>query len=296
MDRLMRYFSEDAADFVLGESVGMEVETSFVDRMERPIPAKKSQFLLQHFAIQYGWRVWQKKGDLITEIRGKFGDKILYELGRQNIELATAPLSVSKIVWYTKMLLEQLYQVGKKIDIYPYFHPILETDEDLLVIPDERDAVWLTLDGRPALELLARISAVQFTIAIRPREAIAMLNRLGRQIGSFLKDYPQEELWRRYIKESLAGYHPLRYGGPLFFNDLNDYCAKLAEHDVVAGPQLMPHKEAGEFDISLFLRSIWWYFRLKRYGSALCIEVRPLARRTDRMLSQQLALVMDSLA
>ncbi len=297
MERLLRYFTEGVENQEIGASIGTEVETSFVDRMDRPISVERSQKLFKLLIARHRWQIRQRKGELITELH-RDGNKILYELGRQNIELATIPLSAKDgmgIITHAKSMLEGIYDVGEEVGAYPYFQPILPTDEKLLIVPDERDAIWVELDGRPALELLARISAVQFTVAVPPQEAIRCLNRLGKYIGFFLKDYPQELQWRRYVKESRADYHPLRYGGPLFFSDLTDYCRKLLEHDVVTGSRLVPHEEAGDFYIPLFLRSIWWYFRLKRYGNTLCIEIRPLARRNDRYFQAQLDMVRDIL-
>lgn len=31
----------------------------------------------------------------------------------------------------------------------------------------------------------------------------------------------------------------------------------------------------------LFLRSVWWHYRLRRYGNTLAVECRPFARRED---------------
>lgn len=295
MERLFRYFTDGVEDCKFAKSIGMEIETPFVDREGYPITVSQSQQLLRRFSERRGWRIHKQKGELVTEIIDHQGNKILYELGRQNIELATAPYSVSRIVSAARGILEELYQTGEDISTLPFFVPILKTDEDLLVIPDERDAIWLELDGRPALELLARTSAVQFTVAVSPREAIRYLNLLGKYIGFFLKKYPQEALWRQYIKESKASYHSLRYGGPLFFRNLKDYCARLIEHDVVVGPKLVPYGGVAELDIQMFLRSIWWYFRLKRYGSTLCLEVRPLPRTSDEKLQGQLDFVLDIL-
>lgn len=293
VSRLLNYFSGCREVFYIGESVGMEVETHFVDKTEQPVTIQQSQLLLQSFLTQYGWNVWKKKSDLITEIRDGEGNKILYELGRQNIEVVSAANRQKKLIKTTREILEKLYRVGQTLNISPCFYPILDTEEDLLVIPDERDAVWLELDGRPALELLARASAVQFTVAVSPEEVMGHLRKLGRALGVFLEDYPQEVLWRRYIKESRADYHTLRYGGPLFFQDIEDYCERLAEHKVVSGSGLLPHDDSDSMDVSLFLRSVWWYFRLKRYGGTLCIEVRPMARRSDDKLRHQLEMVLD---
>ena len=229
-------------------------------------------------------------------------NRMSYELGRQNIELSTVPdISGFVAVSRAKRLVDDLAFAGsfsgnKSCCMWENQGPIVNTDEDLLIIPDERDAVWLELDGRPALELLARTSAVQFTISVPAKSVIECLNKLGEKIGSFLKDYPQEEYWRRYLKESKANYHPMRYGGPLFFNSIEDYCQKLIMHDAVVGPRLVPYDQVKDLDISLYLRSIWWYFRLRRYGNTLCIEVRPLPRRDSRKFQEQFDFVMSVLS
>ena len=100
-------------------------------------------------------------------------------------------------------------------------------------------------------------------------------------------------MWRAYIAESKANYRSDRYGGPLQFESILDYCMRLSKHDVVQGATLVPFDAVGEIDIPLYLRSIWWYFRLKRYGKALCVEVRPLPRRADELLQSQLEKVFD---
>lgn len=296
--RLFDYFEECLHTDPDEISVGVEIETHFRDGMGHPISVSQSQYMLDSMVHNFDWTVAQwkrspRKGYLTTEIRDKEGNKILYELGRQNIEVAFAPKPVKLAVSTARKVLDTLYFVGERMDAYPYLGPILETADDLLVIPDQRDAIWLELDGRPALELLARSAAVQFTIAVSPKEVMRCLKKLGRSIGIFLEDYPQEVLWRRYIQESEAGYHPWRYGGPLFFDKLKDYCERLIEHDVVSGSKLVPHTKCKEVNIPLFLRSVWWYFRLKRYGGALCIEVRPMARRSDDKLQEQLEMVLD---
>jgi hypothetical protein len=188
--------------------------------------------------------------------------------------------------------LDQLYGAARFCGAEPYFAPVLETEEDLLVIPDERDATWLKLDSREALLPLARISAVHFTISVAPGDVVRVLNGLAARTDSFLADFPQDAIWRSYIAESAAGYRPDRYGGPLFFKSLRDYCWALTRHDVVDGVRLVPFSAAANLSFSLFLRSVWWYFRLKRYGNALCLEVRPIPRRTDAEIKHQLDKVL----
>ena len=271
----------------------MEIETMFVDAGGVPISLAHSQQLFANLS-DVGWEVSQKKGKLTTELK-KDGNKILYELSRANIELAVRPSSVSVIVPAAQDLLGEVYDAGSSVEARPFFGPVLEADNpaELLVIPDARDAVWLELDGRAALGNLAQCSAVQFVFDVDPGEAITVMNRLGLAIDLFLQDYPQELLWRKYIGESKAGYLPSRYGGPLVFGDIEDYCDRLAEHAVVFGGKLVPFKDADNFDIPLFLRSVWWYFRLRRYGSRLCVEVRPLPRREDEKFQEQLEFVLS---
>ncbi len=305
MERLVRYFTEGIEGNPIGDTIGMEVETSFIDiKTSKPITVEQSQQLFINFCHRYennwcAWKVTQRKGNLITEISDG-GDRFLYELGRQNIELSTASYPGSgptlTAISAAESLMKNMVMIAAEIGIVPNLKPILETNEELLVIPDERDATWLELDGRPALELLARTSAVQFTISVPLSRAIECLNRLGERTGSFLKGYPQEENWRRYIKESKANYHALRYGGPLFFDSIKDYCKQLIKHDVVVGPNLLSYYQVQDLDIPLYLRSIWWYFRLRRYGNTLCIEVRPLPRRSHIKFQEQFDFVMGILS
>ncbi|MFA7310211.1 MAG: hypothetical protein WC050_04895, partial [Candidatus Paceibacterota bacterium] len=155
---------------------------------------------------------------------------------------------------------------------------------------------WLALDGKKALVPLARISAVQFTVDVTLDDAMPKLNRLLAECDRFLSDYPQDAVWREYIRSSSAGYRSDRYGGPREFTSLGHYCDELARHAAVRGTSLVPFSEAAiesNAEITLFIRSVWWYFRLRRYGYNLCIEVRPLPRRRDEMLQSQLDMVLD---
>lgn len=290
MDRLKRYFLDGVSSNNL-ETMGMEVETQFVNDSGTPIGKDVSQKMFSYM-LSRSWSVKTVKNGLITCLVDSKGNTFSYELGRQNIELSGMPLKVDRVLENTSSCLTQLYEAGEKYGAYPLLEPILLGVEDLLVIPDERDATWLKLDGREALAPLARTSSVQFTFSVLPESAVTMLNRLGKQIKSFLGDYPQEAVWKEYIKSSLAGYRTDRYGGPLYFWSLEDYCRKIILNDVVSDGRLVPYNSTKDLDISLYLRSIWWYFRLKRYGESLCIEVRPLPRRSDAKFESQLEMVL----
>lgn len=297
---LIAYFTRDIKPVRIGQSIGMEIETSFITADGNPISLEQSRAITRRLFL-YEWSPWYarkvEKGGHIVKVEDSDGNAILYDLGWQNFELATVPMPKDKIVDHAKKLLAKLYEVAQMEHAFPYFGPILETTEDTLVIPDERDQVWLDLDGREALAPLARISSVQFTFAVEGSgEAITYLNRLGRTVGHFLEAYPQDRVWKEYIQKSHAGYHPLRYGGPLFFRDVEDYCEKLLEHDYIDGSRLVPCEHMQNFDIPLFLRSVWWYFRLRRYGNNLCIEVRPLGRYEDDRFEKQLMETLSIMA
>lgn len=296
---LMKYFTEGVAtDTATLSTYGMEVETMFVTADGEPISTETSQRIFGLLAQTSRWKVAEMRGALTTKLVNAEGDSLAYELGRHNIELSSRPIrdraaragfvGDSALLAAVRKMLGELYKVAKECEAFPRFEPVMPPSGNLLVIPDERDTTWLKLDGVDALNLLARTSAVQFTIPVTVESAISALNRLGASFTrEFLPDYPQDVLWRRYIAESRAKYHVLRYGGPLQFLDLADYCARLAEHDIVTPAGLVPFASLDGADITMFLRSVWWYFRLRRYGATLCIECRPLPRRDDALFDEQ---------
>lgn len=292
MKRLLNYFRDTRQAGSITDRIGMEVETSFVDREDKPISVQSSQQILKSLP----WQAAVTKGSLITELQASDGSRILYELGRQNLELSLAPYPRNQVITKGKEFLGQLYSAAESAGAFPYFGPILDTEDDLLMIPDKRDSTWLKLDGRPALNLLTKCSSVQFTLETSEQNATQYLNKLLSHLPEFLSNYPQDALWRKYIAESNAGYREDRYGGPSSFNSLEDYCAQLFKHDIVSKTGLIPQSELDDYDINLFIRSVWWYFRLRRYNNNLCIEVRPLPRRKDSDLEYQLEQVLNCLS
>jgi len=291
MQKLVSYFADSIVSKTL-QTIGAEIETQFVSKSGEPISVETSQLMLAHL-VENGWGVDCRKGNLITTLVDKNGNKVFYELGRHNIEVATVASTPKLVLGVIGSCLDQLYEASKMVDAEPYFSPILHGNEDVLVIPDERDAIWLELDGRDALAPLGRVSAVQFTVSVSQPKAINTLNKFGERVSSFLADFPQDKVWKKYVADSSAGYISNRYGGPLMFESLDDYCRALTRHDVVQGAHLVPFPNVNDLNTPLYLRSIWWHFRLKRYGNALCIEVRPMARRADEQLQHQLKKVLD---
>ncbi|MEK7512225.1 MAG: hypothetical protein AAB575_04395 [Patescibacteria group bacterium] len=290
MRKLISYFTDGIESRTL-QTIGAEIETQFVDHEGRAVQVQTSQQMLAHL-VKNGWQIDCRKGKLITALVDQDGNKIFYELGRHNMEVSTIASTPNCVLDVVRKCLAQLYEAARVVDAVPYFAPILHGHEDLLVIPDERDANWLKLDGRNALAPLARTSSVQFTISVAPQEAVRILNKFGERIDLFLTDFPQDAVWKKYIADSSAKYLSNRYGGPLLFESLEAYCQALTCHDVVRGAKLVPFENVSDLDIPLYLRSIWWHFRLKRYGNALCIEVRPMARRSDEQFKLQLEKVL----
>ncbi len=291
-EKLLGHFTKELDQNYRGW-VGSEIETNFVNKNGEPITVSCSQEIFNVLSEQ-GWKVTGRKGVLITVLE-KDGAKVLYELGRQNIEIATPPVSQKQLWNVIQTLMNELYSTAKKCGAYPLFEPIIDTKEDLLVIADERDVSWLNLDGRVHLTPLAKTASVQFTFETKgPKHAIELLNKLAKSREIFTEDnlYIQEEIWRTYIQNSNAGYKKNRYG-VVQPNSIEQYVDLLADHDVVIGNDLVPFEKAEQENIDLFLRSVWWNFRLRRYSNRLCIEVRIFARRKDNQILVDLQKVLS---
>ena len=185
----MSYFSDGLVPF--GNTVGAEIETSHTTRDGIPARVHDSQCIFEHL-LQQGWRIAAKKGPIISCVDDAMGNRIMYELGSQNIEVATAPTTPERLLEQCKIPLTELYRAAVQAHVMPRFQPILETDENTLLITDDRDAVWVTLDGMDALKLLSTIASVQFTIEVPQENAIQCLNTPGEAPATFLEDYPHD--------------------------------------------------------------------------------------------------------
>ncbi|MFA6043289.1 MAG: hypothetical protein WCV85_02705 [Patescibacteria group bacterium] len=272
MKTLIDYFTQGTERTQTLGAVGVEIETDFTFLDGTPITEAVSQCIL---------RCATGKPDDCT---------VKLELGRQKIEINVAPQPTFNILWpRVQAGLTWLYGVAKQYNAVPCFRPDFCWNGPLLYVQEERDALWVQLDGRNALEHLCRCSSVQFTVDVHPADAVHVLNALNS--NRELRDAYQrnERLWGRYITESREKYLPLRYGGPTSFASLKDYVTKLTEHDVVmhqGKPIRLKPQEVPDFDINLYLRSIWWHYRLRRYGNALCIELRTFPRQTDAKIPE----------
>lgn len=277
---LLEYFTRGTVETVTGSWVGIEVETDFVDREGFPISTEVTKKLLE---------CSKDKPE---------GTSLKLELGRQKIEASIAPQPTATLtIASMQKSLEWLYQQAEQLGAYPSFAPEMQYQGSLLWVQEERDEIWVNLDGKEALEELCRCSSVQFTVDVHPSDAINVVNRL-HAAKLHERDYaPNHQRWLNYISKSAAAYLPDRYGGPSRFTDLEDYAAQLAKHDVVMH-QGLPTKASlhnlENPDIDLFLRSIWWHYRLRRYGNTLAVEMRPFARRGDGDLLELWKLIAEA--
>ena len=271
---LLEYFTKGTAGTVTGGQVGCEIETDFVDATTgAPISKRVSQAILSaHAGLPLGC------------------DQKL-ELGRQKIELALSPCdSFDHLLELTHSSLAWLYRTAAQYGALPSLSPELLWSGSLLdVSSDPRDQLWVGLDGQAALEELCRCSSVQFTIDVHPGDAIELVNALWAAGLQQLDYEPNNRRWEAYTALSLVGYRPDRYAGPEGFDSLSDYATRLAQHDVVMHEgqpvRLSPLSVPG-LDTDLFLRSIWWHYRLRRYADTLAVEIRPLARRSDDCIAR----------
>lgn len=275
--RLLNWFTHGTEGTKSAGKVGLEIETDFLDTNGLPISEEISTKILQ---------------------RGRqelTGGILQLELGRQKLELSINPSPSFSELWdRAQGMLSWLYRTAEEHGAYPYFSPDLECSLPLLCVQEWRDALWAGLDGLDALEELCRCSAVQFTVDVNPGDATDWINAL-RTSRFHLCDYAtNDKRWSRYIRRSKAGYHMDRYGGPDEFKNLPGYCANLAIYPVVMhGGQItcLPVDEVRNLDVNLFLRSVWWHYRLRRYGDSLALEVRPISRRRDEEIPEKWELI-----
>lgn len=274
MQRLLEHFTKGTEKTVTGGQVGAEIETDFLFLASKP-PSPISTHTTDRLLLWIAKNLPRCVGSI--------------DLGRQKLELAFRPQLTFELLWeLVQQYLQALYREAEKYGAYPCFLPDYTWEGDLLDVRDERDDIWVQLDGRRALEQLTRpyiCSSVQFTVDVNPNDAINIINCLW-EAKIHEVDYAANTIcWTNYISWSKAGYLPDRFGGPAEFKDIDDYVQQLMKHDVVmhkGHPCSLKVDGVPDLDIDLFLRSIWWHYRLRRYSNTLALEVRPFSRRRDK--------------
>jgi len=269
MNRITNFLFGGTGRTETAAKLGIEIETQFLDSDGQPILSEETLAIL-------------------ASVEGKPDYcELKLELGRHNLELNIKPQKDFATLWPT--VCESLGWLHNLCATCGYFAahepaPLINYTGELLLVAEERDQIWVDLDGKQALEKLCRCSSVQFTIDVNPEDAICWINKMwAAKVHRY--DYTQNDfLWQRYIAESSFGYRADRYGGPNGFMDLDDYVRRLAQNEVVMHQGQSCRKMVGDvekLDVNLFLRSVWWHYRLRRYSNNLAIEIRPFSRRTD---------------
>ena len=110
MQKLNGFFTDGITSQAL-QTVGAEVETQFVDQVGSPITTPTSQQIMKYLA-KHGWTIDCRKGNLVTTLVDPSGNKIFYELGRHNIEVATTASTTLGVLGVVKRCLDQLYEAA----------------------------------------------------------------------------------------------------------------------------------------------------------------------------------------
>ena len=305
MERLLAYF-QGAKVCGQNRKLGIETETLFVDVRYQPISYLISQGMMQHLRDVLDWQVAAQKNGVIVRLE-KAGFAISYELGWNNFELTTPAYDLAEDVFREHdQMLKELYQAGEDYAAQPLAESAQGSWDhhfsDTLMIPDQRDKIWLKLDGE-ALFGLGHIAAVHFNLDLKSiPEGMAWIRKLNHFFVEAGWPPPYNLLvWRKYIQESLVGYDEKRYGPAP--DDFGEYCHTLSSFAVVmerqgkdlhiANPPL-PFYRRQNPDIDLFLRSVWWYPRLRVRNGNLVLEIRDVPRGIEpresfRMIREVLA-------
>ena len=76
-DRLLDYFTRNVGSYRFAETVGIEIETQFLDSGGCPIGASVSQAILARLCESGKWQIAARRGGMITEVSSDRG-RILY--------------------------------------------------------------------------------------------------------------------------------------------------------------------------------------------------------------------------
>ena len=279
---LLRHFANGTQKTQTGARIGMEIETIYVFA---DTGAPISQAISN--------RMRAETAGLPAHCRNNGID-----LSRATHELVVGPCpTIEEVLERAAAGLAWQYGVAKRFGAVPVFAPEVQHDGPLVDAgTNPRDSLWLQLDGLAALEQLT-CASVQFTVDVHPQDAIGVINELWKREVHLYDFAPNDRRWRNYVALSAAGYDPLRYGGPHHFEDgfagLHDYVEQLTLHDVVMHHGALARLDAAsvsDLDCELYLRSVWWHYRLRRPGP-LAVEIRPFARRADTCFEQYWRLI-----
>jgi len=294
VERLRQHFENAKCCTPQDRQIGIEIETLFVDKNQRPIDRSTSQKMLTILAGNFNWVVDQRKNGYITQL-SKNGFILVYELGCNNLELNTPTYHIedSRLFVTIQILIAMIEEAAHMCQARLLPVSWDEHLDDNLMIPDKRDEIWVEVDG-PALFGLGHIASIQFNFDLCSIEEgmgfIRDLNYLYTQMN-----WPHEanfRIWRNYIKNSLANYEHDRYApAPVSFEK---YITRLSQMKVIMqkngnGLQICrpakPFAQTDVKDIEMFLRSVWWYTRFRVRNGKLVLEIRDIGRKSGLHLT-----------
>jgi len=310
MQRLLTHFETAQGCRPDTRFLGIEVETLLVTpsgRFNVPISEGQSQRIMACLSSLPYWKVGEIKGGKIVLVKN--GEYIVfYELGWNNYELVVPPKPISAsrhLFEETRERLGCLYQYAEANAAHAFVGPYdFFAEHDTLMLPDKRDEVWKELDG-PVLRILGHIASVHYTVDVTCVEEAFEFIRCLEQLRRERVTWPareSEQIWRRYVAESYAGYEQNRYGtAPTTFGS---YCEALASMKVVMNRPngelvrfnpALPFTQTQSVDMDLFLRSVWWWERLRVRNGRLMLEIRDIPRGPDEDIEHNWRLIADCL-
>ncbi len=310
--RLGEYFTANTniGDLLWSKrKIGLEIESLFIDRTTGlPITKEVSQRMYLRLVGEQGWKMEEIKGDMVTKISCG-GTDLIVDLGWNNFELITPTWSSdefkTKGIDSIQTRLEDVYKAAEHYNACPSGTSYDgHADKNTLAVPDERDDIWTKLDG-PVLCVLGHIASVHVNIDLKSvDEGFEFIRRLNQYYDKVnWPPRPVRDAWDKYIAESAAGYEVGRYGPPP--ESFPQYLKQLAKYKVfmnkngksglkqVKNPKVF--HDTLPIDYELFLRSVWWWSRLRVRRNNLVLEVRAIPRGNDADLRQDVENVLSLL-
>lgn len=293
MKRFMNYFETASVCNPKERMLGIEIESLFVNSTTKnPITLEVSQKIWKKLVENHGWRVTETKNGMLVKL-SKDDYQLVYELGWNNFELNTPAFCITdktELFRSVANILQSFKEAANNFDAEILFSGYDQSISSTLILPDERDKIWIELDGEEALSILGHIACVHYNLDLSSVDE-------GFEFMELLKPMYQEKnwfengnawAWKKYIKKSKAEYAADRYGIPPM-NNLEQYCSSLAGFNVVMNKRKdngrlfipetnIPAGETSKFDMELFLRSVWWVYRLRVRDGKLVLEIRDVPR------------------
>ncbi len=304
--RLREHFATSATFNRRPRHVGLEIESLLVDRAGYPISLRVSKKIMDTLVTELGWHIaaMTPLGHIIA-VKSRLGI-FKYDSGWNLFELNTRPALVSEIaeLWETVEGADcDLRKAADLCDAVVLQSHIDNSNENTLLLADERDRLFAQLDGKALIEL-AHIASVHVNVeCASTTEAFQWINGLEDLYAK--EGWPRQEskqAWRRFLIGSRAGYEPGRFGQPP--KDFEDYCHRLSGYRVfvdgyndrlIAVDPPKPFEFIEDANIELFLRSVWWLSRLRVRNESLVLEIRPIPRQGDAATRNSVMTVLDFL-